>query len=140
MALLSACASVPRGTPAESDAAKRFDAPPSDVASLYIYRTTSYANTWRTVVNLVGNPLKEFSTDLPAGTFLKVASPPGPAEINCVVANLPDRHQIEIVAGQIRYFEVTLRPSMYSPYCLVQETTPERAQPLVKGMTLVEPM
>lgn len=134
--VLAACDPVFR-TPLQADQqAKLFESPPPGMAGIYIYRDSSYAPHWPIKVTL----LDSIDTELPAGTYLRVNVQPGPQDIRCVTAALPDHRRLAIPAGEVRYFQVRLNRGTYSPYCLVVDVAPEAAQAEIRARTRVEPM
>ena len=132
----AACDFAPKTSPQEDAAAKLFEPAPANVGVLYIYRQGDYAKFWGVAIRLVGGT----RTELPNGTFLRLDMPPGLSELTCSTAGLIDRQPLDVVAGTVRYFEVVVRPGMYSPYCLVGEVSAEQAQPRIRTKQRVEPI
>lgn len=131
----TACAQVPRASQQQEQQAKLFEATPQ-AGALYIYRQGYHARFWEAQVRLAGS----IATLLPAETFLRLETAPGPAELICFTAALPDYHPFSIAAGEVRYFELTVHSGLFSPYCLLQEVPADHAQPLIKAKRMVEPI
>jgi hypothetical protein len=128
------CAPVYR-TPLQADQdAKLFAPPRPGLTALYVYRDSSYAPHWPIKVTL----LDSIDTDLPAGNYLRVDIQPGPIDLACVTAALPDHQRITVAAGEVRYFQVRLNPGTYNPYCLVVAVAPEAAQAAIRVQSRIE--
>ena len=106
------------------------------MAALYIYRAGHYAWAWPIDITVVG----AVKTPLPVDTFVRVEVPPGPNEVYCLTNALSDRRRHELLADQVRYFQVTINRGEYGPFCLVAEVAPEYAQALIRANRRIEPM
>src|SRR5947207_15622759 len=116
--MLAACEGpVVRTTVEEEAMAKTFAPPPPSLATLYIYRAGNYAWAWPVEVTVVG----AVYTRMPVDTFVRVEVPPGPTEVNCLTNARADRQRREVLADQVRYFQVTLYRGEDGPSCLVPE-------------------
>jgi hypothetical protein len=132
----TACDPVFRTPPQADQEAKLFQPPPPGAAALYIYRDSSYAPHWPIKVTL----LDRIDTELPAGTYLRVNVQPGPIDVRCVTAALPDHRRTALAAGETLYLQVRLNRGTYSPYCLLVDVAPEAAQSEIRTRTRVEPI
>lgn len=119
---LGACASVPMGSPQEDQEAKRFDQPAPDKGALYVYRSGWMASARAIDVAIVGGSTAELATN----TYLRLEGPPGPIEINCRIGDKTNAGQVQIVDGQIRYVEVSIKVGWWTPGCEVAEVSPDQ--------------
>jgi hypothetical protein len=133
---LGACDPVFRTPPQADQDAKLFPPPLPGQTALYIFRDSSYAPHWPIKVTV----LDAVDTLMPAGTYLRVDVPPGPLDVRCVTAALPDHRRTTVAAGETRYLQVRLNPGTYSPYCLVVDVAPEAAQAAIRVRSRVEPI
>ena len=135
--MLAACeGSVVRTTVEEEATAKTFAPPAPSMAALYIYRAGHYAWAWPVEVTVVG----AVNTRFPVDTFVRVEVPSGPTEVNCLTNARSDHQRREVMADQIRYFQVTLYRGDYGPYCLVSEVAPEVGQAFVRADRRIQSM
>jgi len=138
---VGACDQVIWSRPLDEERAKRFEPPTTNVGVLYIYRHGQTARNWAIGVSVTGTTRIE----LPADTFMRVEMTPGLTEVRCSTWGLTDRRQAEVAAGQIRYFEVAIRPGIPGDftgglYCLVSEVEAEQAQTMIRLKRRVEPL
>jgi len=136
--VLVGCEAVPKASTEADQRAKRFEPPPPNLGAIYVYRPDPKSLLWGVRIAFIGGITTELSTQLPSGTFLRFESQPGLAEISCFTTALRDRHDIEVNAGQIRYFETRVYFGDFSPYCLVREVPADSAQATILAMTRVE--
>ena len=64
----------------------------------------------------------------------------GLTELTCSTWGLIDRQRLDLAAGQIRYFAISVQSGIYTPYCLVREVDPAVAQPQILQRTRVTPI
>ena len=135
--LLVGCGPPIMETPLAEDArAKTFADPAPSMAALYVYRAGHYAWAWPIDVTVVGS----VKTPIPVDTFVRVEVPPGPNEVYCITNALSDRRRTELLANQVRYFQVTIERGEYGPFCLVAEAAPEYAQVIIRRNRRIQPM
>jgi hypothetical protein len=135
--LVAACGPPIIQTPvAEDVSAKAFANPAPSMAAIYIYRAGHYAWAWPIDITVVGT----VKTPLPVDTFVRVEVPPGPNEVYCLTNALSDRRRAEFLAGDVRYFQVTIERGEEGPFCLVAEAAPEYAQAIIRGNRRIRAM
>ena len=132
---LGACASGPMAPPQADQDAKRFDQPPPDKGTLYIYRPGWLGLAQAIDVAIVGGA----TAQLGSHTYIRLDGPPGPVEIDCKVGDNNAAHQVEIQDGQTRYVEVSIKVGWWLPGCEIAEVPPDQGQAAVLASKRVEP-
>ena len=132
---LGACAAAP-GAPAPLDAeAKRFEPPPPSSGALYVYRSGWFGIIRPLDVGVSGGS----QAALPHNSYLRLEGPPGPLEVNCKVGDKSGQRQVEVVAGETRYVEVSMTSGLWGPGCEVAEVPPDQGQAAVRSSRRVMP-
>ena len=126
---LGACAAAPYGNPQQDAEAKRFDVPPSGGGALYIYRKGWFGFVRPVDVGIASG----VRTQLPNDAYLKLDGPPGQIEVNCRVGDKSDQRQVEVVAGEARYLEVSMTPGLLGPGCEIAEVALDQGQAAVRA-------
>ncbi len=126
---LGACATAPYGNLQQDSEAKRFDIPPSGGGALYIYRKGWFGIVRPVEVGIASG----VQTQLPNNAYLKLDGPPGQVAVNCQVGGKSDQRQVEVVAGQARYLEVSMTVGLLGPGCEIAEVAPDHGQAAVRA-------
>ena len=126
---LSGCASVPMA-PTDLDAqGKRFQPPPPEKASFYVYRESVFGAAYSVNVTMGQRALGALAAD----TWFLIDVEPGQYDMRCSAGEGSDSKIVGIAAGETRYVEVAMRMGVMQPRCAVFEVNAEQGQKAVMG-------
>ena len=123
-----------RAAPLDAEA-KRFEQPPPSSGALYVYRSGWFGIIRPLDVGVSGGS----QAALPNNSYLRLEGPPGPLEVNCKVGDKSGQRQVEVVAGETRYVEVSMTSGLWGPGCEVAEVPPDQGQAAVRSSRRVMP-
>lgn len=120
---LTACASVPMESPADSAAGKTFAPPRQGMASLYVYRTGIFAGAYSIAVTLGQRNLGALASD----TWFLIELEPGEYDVRCNAENSASAI-VRIGPGETRFVDVSPAFGVMAPRCSVVETNAQQGQ------------
>ena len=123
------CAQVPLADPHQDADAKRFAGPDQDNGALYVYRAGLMGFVRPLHVSVSGG----VSADLAPDTYLRLEGLPGSIDLACQIGDKRGGRQIDIVAGQTRYVEVSMTVGAWAPGSEVEEVPADRGQAAVRA-------
>jgi hypothetical protein len=135
---LAGCAPTSLASPESDRRGKSFEAPTAGQSGIYVYREDPRGTIWDIRVSFVGSRKTDLSVELPNMTYIRFESEAGLADLACHTANLRDRHELTLAAGETLYFRVKIYPSTYRPYCLIEAIEPGAAQPAITRLRRTE--
>ncbi|MGH8429410.1 MAG: hypothetical protein ACREUF_03310, partial [Solimonas sp.] len=105
----------------------RFDRPTPGKGVLYLYRPGWLGLAKAIDIAIASGPTAE----LGARTYIRLEKPPGPVEVDCKVGDKTDARRIEVQDGQMRFVEVSMTVSWWTPGCAIAEVPSDQGQPAV---------
>lgn len=121
--LLSACATVPMASEAEDATAKRFDLPPVDKSTLYIYRQGIFNAAFMLTVSIGQRTVGPLASD----TYFRLEMAPGDYEIRCTGVNTV-AVPVRLMPNGTSFVEIAARVAIGGSGCAASEVTAAAGQ------------